>query len=359
MTFSLDALPARHGDALWVTWGDGATTRHLLVDGGPPSTRTRAALEARMRDRRVELVVVTHIDSDHIAGVLALLERASLPLEIGEVWFNGWDHLPSDLLGAKQAERLSSAIVHRGIPWNRAFGEQAIAIPDDGPLPVTELPGGLILTVLSPSRTELAELRPVWKKEIEEAGLVPGGAAAQEREPAADLLGGEGPVDPARLAAAPFVDDTTEPNRSSIVLLAEFASRSLLLTGDVHSAALTRGLCRLARERGVERVTVEVVKVPHHGSRNNLGPDLLAVLDSERWVFSTNGAIYHHPDPVSIARIVTARSAVARATGRPTRLAFTAATAYTAPWDSPRLQGTFRYTVSYPPRPDELLHIDV
>ena len=143
------------------------------------------------------------------------------------------------------------------------------------------------------------------------------------------------------------------------MLLAEFGGRSLLLTGDAHSAALTRGLRRLASERSVERITVDVVKVPHHGSSNNLGPDLLAVLDSERWVFSTNGAIYHHPDPMSIARIVTARAEAARAASRPTRLAFTAATPYTAPWESPRLKATYRYTTTYPPHLDEPLHVEV
>ena len=204
---TLDALPARHGDALWITWGEG-DAHHLLVDGGPPSTKTRTALEERLRDRSVELAVVTHIDADHIAGVLALLERRSLPLQIGDVWFNGWDHLPTDLLGAKQAERLGAAIVRRRLAWNGAFGGHAVAIPDDGPLPARQLAGGLTLTVLSPSRTELALLRPVWKEEIEKAGLEPGGAAREERERTADLLG-EGPVDPETLASAPFTDDTT------------------------------------------------------------------------------------------------------------------------------------------------------
>jgi Metallo-beta-lactamase superfamily len=249
--FTLDALPARHGDALWITWGDDEP-RHLLVDGGPPSKVTRTALEERLRGRPVELAVVTHIDADHIAGVLALLERRSLPLQIGDVWFNGWEHLPTDLLGAKQAERLGAAIERRRLAWNGAFGGHAVAIPEDGPLPVKQLPGGLTLTVLSPSRTELAQLRPVWKAEVEKAGLTPGGAAQEERERAADLLG-EGPVDPETLARAPFTDDTTEPNRSTIVLLAEFDGRSLLLTGDAQTIRSRRTTRWGARWNGPQR----------------------------------------------------------------------------------------------------------
>jgi beta-lactamase superfamily II metal-dependent hydrolase len=76
-------------------------------------------------------------------------------------------------------------------------------------------------------------------------------------------------------------------------------------------------LPRLAKERGFDRVPVDVVKVPHHGSRNNVGPDLLAAITAERYVFSIDGGIYGHPDPVAVARIVTACAATARALGRP------------------------------------------
>jgi glyoxylase-like metal-dependent hydrolase (beta-lactamase superfamily II) len=158
--FVLEALPARHGDALWLSWGEPDAPRHLLVDGGPMSSRTRAVLESRVDGRPMELVVVTHIDADHVTGVLGLLERRTVTLQAGEVWFNGWAQLPTDLLGAKQGERLGAAIVRRKLGWNTAFRGGAVVVPDDGPLPICPLPGGLTLTLLGPSRAELAALRP-------------------------------------------------------------------------------------------------------------------------------------------------------------------------------------------------------
>jgi hypothetical protein len=356
--FVLEALPARHGDALWLSWGTPDAPRHLLVDGGPASAATRAELESRIDGTRVELVVVTHIDADHITGVLGLLERRTLALQVGEVWFNGWDQLPTDVLGAKQGERLGAAIVHRRLGWNTGFGGGAVAVSDDGPLPVRQLPGGLKLTMLGPSQADLAALRPVWKEEVEKAGLVPGRAAEEERSRASDLLG-DGPLEPELLAAETFADDQSVPNRASIAFLAEFEGRSLLLTGDAHTEGLVRGLRRLAQDRRIDRVPVDVVKVPHHGSRNNVGPELLSAVAAERYVFSTDGGIYHHPDPVAVARIITACSTTAQARGRPTEMAFTTRTDITSRWESPRLQRRYHYALRYPDRMGDPLRVYV
>ncbi len=174
--FTLEALPASQGDALWLTWGDEDAPHHLLVDAGPPRNALRRALRSRIAERvtatdgRIELLVVTHIDSDHVGGVLHLFADG-LPCEIGDVWFNGYDHHPTDLLGAKQAERLSDLLVEHGLAWNAAFGAGPVAVPADpaAPLPTTVLPGGLRLTVLGPTRQRLRELAPHWREECEKA----------------------------------------------------------------------------------------------------------------------------------------------------------------------------------------------
>src|ERR1035437_3583800 len=108
-------LPAAHGDAILVEYGPTGGPQHrFLIDGGPFHTYPdiRARLDALTGDdRRLELLVISHIDADHIEGAIKLLGDDELGLEIGEVWFNGYRHLPkADLLGAKQAEMLSEMI---------------------------------------------------------------------------------------------------------------------------------------------------------------------------------------------------------------------------------------------------------
>jgi len=341
---TVEMLPAEHGDCLWVQYGDPGRPSVLLIDGGTGATATTRRLGQRIADRLgpdhpAALAVVTHVDADHITGVLDLLEAAGRDLPLAEVWFNGWEHLAPGVRGPVQGERLGDAIRRRRLPWNAAFGGRAVVVPDDGPLPVVDLPGGLRLTLLSPSPTQLEALRPVWEREVREAGLVPG-AAPPRPAPAAPAVRGEGPLDPERLAARRFSEDPSEANGSSIAFLAEHDGASVLFTGDAFAGVLTRSLRRLAAERGTARVAVDACKLPHHGSRNNLSPELLEVLDCPRFLFSTNGRRFRHPDAVAVSRVVVGTSGA--------ELLFNYRTRYTEPWDAERLRRRFGYQTRYP-----------
>src|SRR5689334_14820713 len=91
VAITFEALPARLGDCLLIECHrEGERPWRALIDGGPPDTwpTLRARLNRLPRaDRRLDLVVVTHIDSDHIGGMLPFFE--SPPVEVGDVWFNG------------------------------------------------------------------------------------------------------------------------------------------------------------------------------------------------------------------------------------------------------------------------------
>jgi competence protein ComEC len=67
-------LDVRQGDAILVTTPDG---RQLLIDGGPSATdlNWRLGQEMPFWDRTLELVVNTHPDSDHLGGMVSLLDR--------------------------------------------------------------------------------------------------------------------------------------------------------------------------------------------------------------------------------------------------------------------------------------------
>src|SRR4051794_4055961 len=114
---TIELLPARLGDCLVVECH--RTDRppwRMLIDGGPPDTwpRLKKRLDALpAKDRRLDLVVITHIDSDHIGGILPLFTEGIADLDIREVWFNGEQHLP-DALGnsrsVKEGETLSGAL---------------------------------------------------------------------------------------------------------------------------------------------------------------------------------------------------------------------------------------------------------
>ena len=76
--FKIEMLPAGHGDCLWIEYGSKEDPFRILIDGGTTGTYKR--LKKRLEnlseeDRKFELLIVTHIDADHIAGILKLFEH--------------------------------------------------------------------------------------------------------------------------------------------------------------------------------------------------------------------------------------------------------------------------------------------
>jgi hypothetical protein len=243
--------------------------------------------------------VLTHIDADHIAGAIPFLHKGT-DIKFRDVWFNGWKHLPKDLLSARQGEIFSTLITDRKLTWNGAFDRGAVEVTADK-LPEVRLRGGMRLTVLSPTRKKLGRLARKWKREIVRHGLRPGDHRRYRqflaRHPTLS-------TNVPKLAAMPFRSDTSAPNGSSIALLAEYKDGAVLLAGDAYAPVLTHSIGRLLRERGESRLRLDACKVSHHGSRGNTNSKLLDLLDCSRYLISCNGDVHNLPDNETIGRII-------------------------------------------------------
>lgn len=304
----IDVLPAQRGDCLWLSYDHGTSTRHVLIDGGPQETIPTLVpeLERRIsavpgRHGKIELLVVTHVDADHIQGIVSLLsDHRRVPL-FRDVWFNGFRHL--GLLGGPDGERLTAALAEHPTRWNAAFDGGPVEVPDDGPLPTRRLRGGLTITVLGPTRAALARLAPEWAKACTRAGIVAGqGAAIAKRSWQRDQLLGS--FQPDLLATLPFRGDRGAPNGSSIAVIVEHGRRRVLLLGDAHASTVIAGLDRLGP--GPHRF--DAVKLSHHGSRANTSIELLERIRCTRWIVSSDGAQFHHPNAECLARVVVTQS---------------------------------------------------
>jgi len=335
-------LPAAHGDALLVQWGTNRERHHMLVDAGPLGTY--ASIHDRLTDLgtspALELLVVTHIDGDHIEGVIRLLQdRHALGLQIGDVWFNGWPQLPAtDRLGPDYGEMVG-ALVQRGeLPWNTPYGGNAVAVPEQGPLPSYPLNGGAHVTLLGPGLSQLRKLKANWTKVLADVDVTPGQVDAALRRLAKrkDLKG----LDVQGRTAKP---DNSVSNGSSISMLFEYDNRALLLTGDSHSAPLVAGIQRLLKERGKDRLHVDAFKLPHHCSQANVTDELLALVETPRYLVSTNGDRYRHPDKEAILRVVGQLER-----DSDTKLFFNYLSKTTAQWTKPATAKKYRYAPIFP-----------
>jgi hypothetical protein len=346
---------ALHGDCLFVEWG-GANGKHrMLIDGGPIGAYE--ALAARIAalpadDRSFELMVLSHVDTDHIEGVVRLFAEPAMqwPFQVKDVWFNGWRHMDEeDTLGGRQGEFFSALLQHRLPPgaWNGAF-KGAVVVPPNGPLPVVSLAGGMKLTLLSPTRAKLDKMREAWRKDLKPTGITPGDVDAAWQELSAQkkylpdeglLSGSDSSI--ATILTRQFKADQAAANGASIAFLAEHASGSCLFLADAHPDTVKASLGRLLEERGVDRLSVDAVKVAHHGSKNNTDEELVSLIDSPRFLFSTSGAQFKHPDEEVIARILDG------AGGRPVTLYFNYLSEHNRKWAAKALQEKHHYSAIY------------
>ncbi|MEX2481508.1 MAG: hypothetical protein WD928_11685 [Gammaproteobacteria bacterium] len=384
--FRIEMLPAAHGDCLWIEYGADHDVHRILIDGGPahtyPLLRERI-LHLPADERQFELLVVTHIDCDHIDGVVRLLQDAeALKCRFKRIWFNGrpqLDEVPDPAgqpLGPQQGEYLSlvigdyeKAVGHAVL--NEGFPGEFVAIDPDAPdLPVVDdLHGGLKLTILSPTQERLLALKDDWDKALADANIESGDERRLRRRleeaktlrPLGDVLGEtdeEGEEIPEMPAsddsdtdlALPdelggdndFGGDSSSANGSSIALLAEFDGQQFLLAGDAWPSVLEASIDRLVPAD--RKLALTAFKLPHHGSVGNVTESLLQRISCKHYLLSTSGAVFRHPHERAVEMLLTHHNG----RGKP-RLHFNYRSKTTEKWADADDQKAHRY-VSFHPR---------
>ncbi|WP_299252574.1 hypothetical protein [uncultured Aquimarina sp.] len=359
--FNIKFLPARFGDCIWITYGPENNPSRILIDGGTGGTRhsiKKLVEELPENERKLELLVVTHIDRDHIEGILKLLEEEELPFSIRDLWFNGWGHLSApvngeiEVFGAVQGERLSTAILKHNLSWNGDFDKKTIVV-DNEELPKVTLPGGMQLTLLSPAPKHLSELKDKWECEVRKANLYPGVGLAvndeEETDDGIDSFGGEEIPNIDILSQENFEEDTSAGNGSSIAFLAEYEGKKVLFCGDAFPSQLLDTLNIIAPD---EKIDLDLFKVSHHASSHNTSPELLDKVNCKNFVISTNGRIYKHPKEVTIARIL-------KSSGANVQLIFNYKSKINKIWDESFMKNRYNYTTMYPDSGMEIVQINI
>jgi beta-lactamase superfamily II metal-dependent hydrolase len=350
--FRLHVLPAGNGDALIVEYGTTVRTRRILVDGGVANTAP-AVQKFLGPSAALQLLVVTHIDNDHIAGVLNLIDSANPP-QPKDLWYNGYRHLPgsdAEAMGPVQGERLTKLIEKHHYCWNGEFGGNAVAVSAP-PRPIT-LDGELACTVLSPTLDQLKTLRQrsTWTQVVQQAGLDPDVEVPVEPPAPAPGVERMGPLNIDTLANARTTPDTAAANGSSIALLLEFAGRRCLLAGDAHPGVLIATIDEIVGAGNA--LEVDVFKLPHHGSKANVTAELVQRVPAHTYVFSTDGSGHQrHPDDTAVARVINDAP-------RSPLLAFNYRSRRNEDWDDADLKDSYGYRTQYPLSPKRGITIDI
>lgn len=337
--FTLDMLPANDGDCLVLTYGKGDGLRRILVDGG--RTDTHKALQAYMDYRKIpydervfELMVITHIDEDHLNGVPNILAKRKGGPSFKEVWFNGDIHLNLPPVGAVDYGPSAVSELLRSMKdtrWNERFQGECVMCGAEK----IELDGGLELSVISPNAENITALAEKWYDELVERGYICLRAEEVTMAPPPPPPGPQ-PLTPSlvrQLAGIETDCDDSPSNASSIAMIAKYEGNSVLLAGDAVEETMLSSLPK--------KLAVDAFKLPHHGSARNNSLTLLERVDARKYLISSCGTNDDRPSDLTLSRIAAHH-------GTDADIVFNYRSEFTERWDAADLEEEFGYRSHYP-----------
>lgn len=345
----VDMLAAEEGDCFLIMAEKEKI--NILIDGGTAKTYYRV-LKPKLQElnrlgKCIDLLVVTHIDDDHIGGILELLKEnesdsESKIIKIKNIWHNSYRHLQfarENRIGTEEKQILSQYVtagsaqdnlakcegskevsVKQGITvaalilagkyqWNQQFNGNAVC-SDQGNC--IFLRKDCQITVLTPDREALVKLAEIWKKELKSKRFAFKFSEDELFDDAYEyymrylynsseyynkqISDKTQKIDMKLLAERNSDQDASRTNRASISILLQLQGRSLLFLAD---AVADDALKKLNG-----KTAVDLLKLPHHGSSRNISKKFIDAIETDTYLISTNSERYNHPDLETLAKII-------------------------------------------------------
>lgn len=338
--FTIEAIPARKGDSLIIYEGPSDDYKVAIIDGGP-SKVFKNALKPRIKDIRknkglseneplpVDFMMVSHLDDDHIKGILDLSKELKnqtennepVLLKIDNLWNNSFDNILGNNQGTLEGvrdgvgvtasvdtvdwsdprldhdEEAVLASIGQGYKlWNYAnffkwrvnhpFGNDGLIMqrgtPNDQQRPFGE---HVNFTIIGPQKKEIKKLQKKYDKYLKDKGL-----GRNERE----------------AVVAGLSQDNSITNLSSLVVLLERNDKTILLTGDALGSKIIDGMevSGVLPSGGTKHI--DVLKMQHHGSDRNVTPEFFKRLTADHYIFCGDGE-HGNPERQTVEWLLAAR----------------------------------------------------
>ncbi|WP_449102414.1 ComEC/Rec2 family competence protein [Pseudomonas extremaustralis] len=313
MATTICLLAASHGDSILVSHSSEASTFNLLIDGGPaksfgigPGGRRpgplRIALDKiKKKDQCVDLVILTHVDSDHIKGLIkAFKTEGYLSTLAKRVWLNASSNISAYLGEAEISENSipfstgdsPETSVRDGKTFEQLLTElecwrREVIVAGEV---ITE--GPFKFTILSPAHKDLRKLHCIWPDETQLGDTA--GEANDYHQSLSDLLEND-----------EFFEDLSTTNGSSIAFILEIEEKKILFLGDAYASTIVEALEGLGHTKE-NKLAVDYVKISHHGSHFNTSTEMLDLIECRSYLISTDGTKHGHPHKRTLARIFNA-----------------------------------------------------
>lgn len=352
----IEMFPAEGGDNFLLRFDN---KKNIMIDMGYGDTYTNyiknRLLQLKEQGECIDLLVITHIDEDHIGGAIKFLQEngeANNPIiiDVKEIWHNSYRFLQFEKekvekVNRREIKRLETLILSNsdnntskenqlkeisceqgstfagylyGLGyrerWNTSFNYKAVNIDDKSII----ILNGIEINLLSPNTEKLNKLANKWDNKLEDMKF---GFQISNEEIFDDafemyikkikpIIEGENKgISYSNDSIEEIIGkkitrkaDTSESNGASISFIIEYKDKKLLFLGDAHEKLI---LDNLEKYNEMDSV-FDVVKVSHHGSvKNNL--NWIKKLQTKRYLISTDGKQNNHPNKEVIATILKGR----------------------------------------------------
>jgi len=296
---TLYMLKAEHGDAFLLNVTDGEKITNVIIDSGPLGSYLSAVKPVLDGLDHIDLCIITHFDEDHSRGLVAYLtEDISRIKKFGELWINApylikantsdevsaysmCDNL-SELLSKYESDNNCTVECHDEVIVGTTFTDK------------NEL---VRITVLSPTADSKEKFEEIFKTKYPKIDTDSEIGARNTRKTLEKTL-----EEWAEYKLPVCAHKPQEVNDCSISCLIETNDKSYLMLGDIREEIVIPWLEEYKDKNG-QKLKVDYMKIPHHGSMKNISEKLLNLVDCSDFIISTNGR-YGLPDRYTIAKIL-------------------------------------------------------
>ncbi|WP_159477580.1 ComEC/Rec2 family competence protein [Dyadobacter sp. 3J3] len=282
MSLNIKAFQVLNGDCFLISFFSLHRNEesYILIDSGFASTyhRTLKLSMQQIADegKRMDLVVITHFDNDHISGFIPFFKDFGVR-NVQKIWFN---HAGAEFsfpnndgnIGAREGIQIRDFLLK-----TEKLSKNLIYFPQ------THLIDNVTIRVLSPNLEDLQSYINKWqdtesdyKSDIQSIGSVKSDKHKTVSELLSDLQ----------------TTDRSISNRSSIAFLLDHDKRTILFTADSNPDVLAKSLISIGFSCEFP-IKVDLMQVSHHGSKSNTSLDLLHLIDCNNYLVSTNASNSH------------------------------------------------------------------
>lgn len=275
---------SKGGDAILIRLYDAQNNLYVIVIDGGYTDDGQAMLDylSELGIDRIDLVVNTHPDEDHILGLLTIFNDENI--EIGELlmsrpWLDANLKVSFFKDGRITQDSLNKRLIEK---FNKAYELEQAAIKKIGERNIISPQRGLtyndVLTILGPS-----------------SGLYQKHLLASDKTPVVEGLSSRSfllkKLNFVRYIKGTFIkwiygEQTSDINETSIVLSLDLGDHKFLFTGDVGQDGLNEALDYCETLHGCKATDFTHMQIPHHGSRKNLNPTLLKRIGAKSYYVS-------------------------------------------------------------------------